>query len=133
MAKKPNGLLDLLGFRLAEPTQPMAPAILPEEKTNDSSAFDAGARSQFKALGSSGTDLYSGYFKEEYLQELRGRKGAKLFDEIRRSEAQVSMLLNAIMNPIKAGVWEFEAADPNEVPNAEMHKEIIEFMAKDLS
>ena len=132
MAKKPNGLLDLLGFRLAEPTQPMAPAILPEEKTNDSSAFDAGARSQFKALGSSGTDLYSGYFKEEYLQELRGRKGAKLFDEIRRSEAQVSMLLNAIMNPIKAGVWEFEAADPNEVPNAEMHKEIIEFMAKEM-
>lgn len=128
---KTNRLLDLLGFKLAEPGG-MAPAILPEEKNSDSSAFDTGARSQLKAMGSSGTDLFSGYFKEEYLQQLRGRKGAKVYDEIRRSEAQVSMLLNAVMNPIKAGVWEFEAASPSEVPDAELHKELIEYMAKEM-
>jgi ADP-ribosyltransferase exoenzyme len=65
------------------------------------------------------------------LQGLRGRKGAKIYDEIRRSESQVSMLLNAVMNPIKAGVWEFEAAGA-EVADAEKHKELIEFIAKEM-
>lgn len=100
-----------------------------EEKTGDSSAFESGAKMQMKALGSSGSELYAGYFTEEYLQKLRGRAGAKIYDEIRRSESQVAMLMNAVMNPIKAGVFEFEAAD---VPNGELHKELIEFCFKEM-
>lgn len=99
------------------------------EKSTDSSQFTSGARPQYQALGNSGTELFGGYFTEEYLQKLRGRRGAKVYDEIRRSEAQVAMLLNAIMNPIKAAVSQFEAAQ--NVPNAEMHKEFIEYNAKD--
>lgn len=100
-----------------------------QEKNNESSAFESGARPQYKPLGNSGTEIFSGYFTEEYLQKLRGRRGAKTYDEIRRSEAQVAMLLNAIMNPIKAAVSQFEAAPG--VTNSELHKEFIEFNAKD--
>lgn len=106
----------------------MNSAIQPE-RNNDSSAFEAGARTNIKPIGASGTELYSGYFSEEYLQELRGRRGAKLFDEIRRSESQIAMILNAVMNPIKAATWEFEAA---EVEGGENHKELVEFCAKEM-
>lgn len=104
--------------------------VIQNEKTDDSSAFDSGARMQFKPVGSSGTDLLAGYFSEEYLQQLRGRRGAKVWDEIRRSEAQVAMLMNAIMNPIKSATWEFEAAPT--VPNGQLHKDLVEYCAKDM-
>jgi hypothetical protein len=99
--------------------------------SQDSDSFDSGIKSQLKAAGVSGTDLFAGYFNEEYLQKLRGKRGAKIWDEIRRSESQVSMLLNAVMNPIKAGTWEFEAADPTLVPDAELHKDLIAYIAKE--
>lgn len=101
-----------------------------EEKSNDSNAFDSGAKINLKPVGTSGSEIFAGYFSEEYLQKLRGRAGAKVFDEIRRSESQVAMLLNAVMNPIKAGVWEFEAS--NEVTDGEKHKEFIEYNAKEM-
>ncbi len=107
------------------------PTQLPPEasKNQDSTAFDSGARPQLKPLGVSGTELFGGYFSEEYLQTLRGRKGAKIWDEIRRSESQVAMLLNAVMNPIKSAVWEFEA--PLNVPDGDLHKQFLEFSAKE--
>lgn len=102
------------------------------ETSQDSSTFEAGAKTQLKPVGASGTELFSGYFSEEYLQLLRGRRGAKVWDEIRRSESQVAMLLNAVMNPIKAGTWEFEAADSTLVPDAEKHKELVEYCLKEM-
>ncbi len=100
------------------------------QANQDSSSFETGARVQIKPVGASGTELFAGYFSEEYLHLLRGRKGAKVYDEIRRSEAQVAMLLNAVMNPIKAGTWEFEAAP--DVADGETHKELIEYCAKEM-
>jgi hypothetical protein len=120
-------------MKLSEPSS-MLPSsmanLMPEQNTTDSSQFDSAAKSQMKPIGTSGTELFAGYFSEEYLQLLRGRKGAKIFDEMRRSEAQVAMLLSAVMNPIKSGVWEFEAS--SEVADGETHKEFIEFCAKDM-
>jgi len=104
--------------------------IVTEQKNTDSSAIESGAKLSLKPLGASGTELFAGYFTEEYLQSLRGRKGAKIFDEMRRSESQVAMLLSAVMNPIKAGVWEFEAA--SDVVDSEKHKTLIEFCAKEM-
>lgn len=99
------------------------------QSTNDSSTFESGARVQLKPKGVSGTDIFSGYFSEEYLQLIRGRRGAKVFDEMRRSEAQVAMLMGAVMNPIKAGTWELEAAD---IPNGEAQKDLIDYILKDM-
>lgn len=104
----------------------------PKQETADSSVFDGGVKMQLQGVGSSGTQIFAGYFTEEYLQQLRGRKGAKVYDEMRRSEAQVAMLMNAIMNPIKAGNWEFESADSDEVPNADLHEDLVEYCAKEM-
>jgi hypothetical protein len=105
---------------------PMAPQ---PEKNSDTAAFEAGSKKQFKPVGSSGTELFAGYFTEEYLQGLRGRRGAKVWDEMRRSESQVAMLMNAVKNPIKAATWEFEPA--LDVVGAEDHKAFIEYNAKE--
>lgn len=78
---------------------------------SESSAFQTGAKGQIQAIGNSGTQVFGGYFSEEYLQTLRGRTGAKKWDEMRRSESQVSMLLAAIMNPIKSANWDIEPFD----------------------
>lgn len=104
--------------------------VTKDEKNNDSSAFESGAKMQLQPLGTSGTEIFAGYFSEEYLQKLRGRAGAKIFDEMRRSESQISMLMNAVMNPIKAACWEFEAAA--DVVNGEAHKELLEYCLKEM-
>ena len=101
-----------------------------EQKNTDSSAFEQGAKMQIKPVGASGTELYAGYFSEEYLYTLRGKAGAKIWDEMRRSESQVAMLLNAVMNPIKSATWEFEAAA--DVADGEKHKELVEYCAKEM-
>jgi hypothetical protein len=101
-----------------------------EKKNIDSNAIEAGAKMLMKPLGSSGTEINAGYFAEEYLVKLRGRAGARIWDEMRRSESQVAMLLSAVMNPIKAGNWDFEAAA--DVADGEKHKELVEFCAKEM-
>jgi hypothetical protein len=116
--------------KLNPPTKSANPAPLPAKDTTDSSSFDSGAKMQLQPVGASGTELFAGYFSEEYLQALRGRKGAKVYDEMRRSEAQIAMLLNAIMNPIKSGTWEFEVAAG--VTGGEAHKALVEYCAKEM-
>lgn len=69
---------------------------------------------QLQATGNSGTQIFGGYFSEEYLSNLRGRRAAAQWDEMRRSEAQISMLLNAIMNPIKSANWDVDPYDPTD-------------------
>lgn len=115
-------------LKLAEPLTYSAQAEvqLETEKQSDTAMFDNGVRTQIKPIGASGTELTGGYFSEEYLTKLRGRRGAKVFDEMRRSEAQISMLLNAIMNPIKSATWEIQPADEALVPDAKLHQEFIE-------
>lgn len=114
---------------MAETSTPVQPLEVQTENNQDSKVFESTVKTQLKAKGTSGTELYAGYFSEEYLQKLRGPRGAKIYDEIRRSESQVAMLMNAIMNPIKAGTWEFEAAD---VENGELHKQLMEHNAKEM-
>lgn len=99
----------------------------PGEK-DGASAFQSVAKASLQAVGNSGTQIFGGYFSEEYLGELRGRQGAKKWDEMRRSEAQISMLLNAVTNPIKAANWDIEPydqTDPDSVSDADLCKMIM--------
>lgn len=89
---------------------------------NDTSGFESGISTA--ATGNSGTQIFGGYFSEEYLSNLRGRQAARMWDEMRRSEAQISMLLNAIMNPIKAANWEIEPVDAAD-QSATLHADLI--------
>jgi hypothetical protein len=113
--------LDSLGRPIQNPQGP------PGNNTDSSNALPMGGPiQQLKAVGSSGSELFAGYFTEEYLQTLRGYLGAKKFDEMRRSDAIVRMVLNAMKNPIKGGTFELEAADPTLVPNAQQHADLVD-------
>lgn len=72
-----------------------------------------------KAFGSSGTQIFSGYFNEEYLQALTGSGAADVYDKMRRGDARIKMVLGAVKNPIKGASWEVDAAEKE---NAESEK-----------
>lgn len=57
-------------------------------------------------IGSTGTRVDAGYPSEEYLASLRGTQRADIYDQMRRSDAQLVMCLNAVKNPIKGATWE---------------------------
>jgi phage gp29-like protein len=99
--------------------------------SQESSAFQTGGKISKDAVGNSGTQVFGGYFSEEYLQELRGREGAKVWDQMRRSEAQIAMLLNAVSNPIKAAEWNIEPFDPSN-PDSVRQAEFCEMAIKDM-
>lgn len=67
--------------------------------------------SPFNPIGSYGTLSYAGYPSEDYLSSLRGRVRANVFDEMRRSDPQIKLCLNAVKNPIKGASWEIEKGE----------------------
>lgn len=64
-----------------------------------------------KPMGTSATEIYAGRFTEEYLSKLYAEQGIAVFDEMRRSDGQVRMLLSTVKNPIKSASWSFQAVD----------------------
>lgn len=64
-----------------------------------------------KEIGAVGTKNNSGYYDEEYLQKLRDLDGIDAYDEMRRSDAQVKMLLSVVKNPILSASWGVESVD----------------------
>jgi hypothetical protein len=73
--------------------------------------------------GTSGTQIYSGYYDEEYLQKIKHLRGMDLYDEMRRSDSQIAMLLSVVKNPIKSATWSVEAVD-----DSDEEKEISDFV-----
>lgn len=80
-----------------------------------------------QSIGSTGTESYSGYNYEDYLQEMHGKERAKLFDKIRRSDPQIKMCLNAVKSPIKAALWEVQPFD-SEDEESKADAELVEFV-----
>lgn len=75
-------------------------------------------------VGSTGTEIYSGYISEEYLSELRGEEWADKVDMMRRSDPNVKMILGALKSPIKSSNWYFKKLE--DTPMAEMQKKLLE-------
>jgi len=67
-----------------------------------------------QAEGTSGTDIFGGRYSEEYLQKLLGEDAITNFDEMRRSDGQVKMLLSVVKNPIRSASWAVEAVDDSD-------------------
>jgi SPP1 gp7 family putative phage head morphogenesis protein len=83
--------------------------------------------------GTSGTEIYGGYFYEEYLAELRSREVAELWDKIRRSEPKVKMCLKAVKNPILGANWSIQPAEGTN-PAYQLHADLIQqVLFKDLA
>ena len=79
---------------------------------------------QNSQTGKSGTEIYSGIFDEEYLQELIGTKKAEIFDKIRRGDARAKMCLSAVKNPIRSADWSWHPGSTEE--EHKLHAEFLE-------
>lgn len=75
-------------------------------------------------IGTSGTEIYSGYLNEEYLRELQGKDWADKIDQMRRSDGNVIMTLRALKLPLKSSNWFIQAKDDSEM--AKMQKRLVE-------
>jgi len=80
-------------------------------------------------VGAVGTESYSGYPAEEYLQKMKGTERADIFDKMRRSDYQITMCLAAVMNPIKDANWRVEESE--DTPEAKHHADFIKHVLFD--
>jgi len=63
-----------------------------------------------EVFGVSGTPIVYGYISEEQNNKLRGQYGAKTFDEMRKTDAQVNASLLTMELPIRSTKWRVEPA-----------------------
>lgn len=75
-------------------------------------------------IGTPGTEIYAGYISEEYLRELTGKEWADKVDMMRRSDANIRMVLNAIKLPLKSSPWTIAVKEKSE--EAELQKKLFE-------
>jgi len=61
-------------------------------------------------LGSSGNTAYGNLATKEYNSELVGWRGIKIYDQMRRSDAQVRATLRLVKTPITAAQWYIDPA-----------------------
>jgi len=81
-------------------------------------------------IGTSGTQIYAGYYDEEYLDDLKHSEAAHKFDEMRRKDSQVQMLVSAVKLPIMSGLFEFRPYDDS--PEAEDHAKFLEIVFREM-
>ena len=78
-------------------------------------------------FGSSGTRIFAGYLDEEYLAELQGTDWADKIDQMRRSDAIISMCLKAFKLPLLSANWYIKIKEgAEEDPIAKMQEEFFE-------
>lgn len=130
MAKR-NALQSFVAktFRLEEPPMPVQTKE-PEIVTGEAEPRERNPITEImlrKRRSSAGTDIYAGYYAEEFLSKLRGNKLAKEMDKVWRSDAQVRMLINAVLNPISSAKYEIQPAGetPEEQKQADLIKHIL--------
>lgn len=85
---------------------------------------DSEAPEHFVNDGSTGVQIFSGQYQEEYLAEFQTMPdGIDTYDKMRRSDYQVAMLLSGVKNPIVSANWGVEAVD-----DSDEEKEIADFV-----
>lgn len=79
-------------------------------------------------IGSTGTEVYSGYIQEEYLNTLLGTQRADIFDKMRRGDPQIKMCLAAVKSPLKSATWSIEPYDQDDeqaIEDAEIARYVL--------
>ena len=69
-----------------------------------------------KVLGNPGTQHYGGYFLEEYNKDWRDERRVETVEQMRRGDATIKAVLNAIKAPMLATKWRVDIAsdDPTD-------------------
>lgn len=82
-------------------------------------------------LGSTGLRQYGGFVHEEFLPELQGLKGARVYREMADNDPIIGAILFAITNLIRQTKWNIEASDVT--PEADSMKTFFEEVMQDMS
>jgi hypothetical protein len=106
-----------------------------EKRAGDNAVAKAAAAQPkagpFTEIGSSGLKVYSGYIDEEYLTELRGPRGMKIYRQMSEGDPIVRAVLTAIELILRAVEWRVEPA--NDTPQAEEEALFAESLLQDMS
>ncbi len=96
-------------------------AAMPMERTR--------AKAETLMTGLSGTPIFHGFLEDfgEYNPELEGMTGVRVYEQMRRSDAQVAATLLACELPIRAANWDVEAAS-----DAAGDREIADYVRENL-
>lgn len=84
----------------------------------------------FREMGATGLRRFSGFIYEEFLQELTGWRGVKVYKEMGDNDSIVSGILFAIDKIVRRTKWRVEKASdhPNDVEAAEFLEECMDDM-----
>lgn len=89
------------------------------------------ARLDASVIGSTGLRQFGGFVSEEFLKELQGLRGAKVYREMADNDPVVGAMLFAISMLIRQAKWTVQAAD--ETPEAEAGKLFVEEVLADMA
>jgi SPP1 gp7 family putative phage head morphogenesis protein len=65
-------------------------------------------------FGYTGTTVYGGYVQEESLTELQGLQAVETWDEMRRGDGQIKMILSAIKNPVRSAKFSYSPKEDDD-------------------
>lgn len=82
-------------------------------------------------IGVTGLKQASGFLWEEYLPQLRGRQGIRLYQEMSQNDPTVGAILRAFKLMIKSVDWKVTAAD--DTPEMQAEGEFVESILDDMS
>lgn len=84
-----------------------------------------------EVIGSTGLRQFGGFVTEEFLPELQGQKGYRVYREMSDNDPIIGAILFAITNLIRQAKWNVEPAE--QTPDAEAMKEFMETVIEDMS
>lgn len=85
----------------------------------------------FRDYGSYGLRQYSGWVREEFLTELVGQSGARVYREMGDNDPTIGAVLFAIIQAIRKIEWRIESA--SDKPEAKAEAEFVESLMNDMS
>lgn len=100
--------------------------IKAQRKNGPLTAAD-GAASPFAEIGTTGLKRFGGDVQEEFDPNLRGLRGVRVFDEMRRNDPDVGAILFAILHVALGSTWTVDAAsqDQPDLDAAEFLKQVL--------
>ena len=86
---------------------------------------------KIEEIGTSGVEFYAGSIYEDYLYKLNGYQLSEEIDKMYRSDANIKMILSALIYPLKSANWYFKKME--DTPEAEeqelyFNKAFFEYM-----
>lgn len=120
--QKKSPLKNFLGFFRGKFSESqMAPTGKMELKKSE--------RKLLEPLGASGTANFDGFITEEYNTKLSGLQGQRVYDEMRKGDAQINATLLSAEMPIRSTKWFIEAAKNKDGEVEEKDQEIADFVS----